>query len=621
MTRQSKTPLLIKTFICLIFIGMGLLGNLAMAEDSHILNQAYFEDKSNALDLEAVKKKTFTSYDGMLSEGYKPSTFWIRLKIPALDQEMALRVRPAYTEAVELFDPDTENSKRITGAKYPWRASDIPSYGHNFKLQADKQGREIYLKVKSSRSYLVALDLIPIGEYMNIDHTDQLLNTGYIIFTLALAIGLFGTWLSNREWVLGVFTLQQFIAFFHTFLIVGYARIFLDRYFDDQTINAASHGLIVTYPLIAIFANKLLLEDYGLKRSFQYVFNALLLISAGVITLMVFGYTGVSLNINAELVMATLVTCIPAAFFGIKKKNPEQDPALPIYALRAYYVFNLIMWSIAVLPLLGIVQGGEITLHSLLLYNMISGLLFFWLLQYRARSMLKNEIVKANAMKKQAENERFRREEQSKLMSMLTHEIRTPLSVLKLVVDRKVAGSDLEDFANRAVSNIDSIIDRCLQLDQLDFRVLKINKTDFNFRDLINSVLDDFEDRSRVDVHGNSDIWLVSDGDICRIIISNLIGNAFKYSEPLSNIYINFKETSQGKIRGIQFEVINTVGGMGSPDPEHVFEKYYRNSSATKISGSGLGLFLVKELVGALHGDVTYSINNELIKFTVWIPA
>ena len=60
---------------------------------------------------------------------------------------------------------------------------------------------------------------------------------------------------------------------------------------------------------------------------------------------------------------------------------------------------------------------------------------------------------------------------------------------------------------------------------------------------------------------------------------------------------------------------------MGSPDPEHVFEKYYRNTSATKISGSGLGLFLVKELVSALHGDVTYSINNELIKFTVWIPA
>lgn len=79
-------------------------------------------------------------------------------------------------------------------------------------------------------------------------------------------------------------------------------------------------------------------------------------------------------------------------------------------------------------------------------------------MQYRARWLLKHEVARATTLKAEATQERQRREEQSMLMAMLSHEIKTPLSVLKLVVDEKVAGSDLEGHANRAVSNIDFIV-------------------------------------------------------------------------------------------------------------------------------------------------------------------
>jgi signal transduction histidine kinase len=59
---------------------------------------------------------------------------------------------------------------------------------------------------------------------------------------------------------------------------------------------------------------------------------------------------------------------------------------------------------------------------------------------------------------------------------------------------------------------------------------------------------------------------------------------------------------------------------MGAPDEEQVFKKYYRNSSATAISGSGLGLFLAYELTNALGGRIYYHRQENRVIFDVWIP-
>mgnify|MGYP000338362180 CR=1 FL=1 len=72
--------------------------------------------------------------------------------------------------------------------------------------------------------------------------------------------------------------------------------------------------------------------------------------------------------------------------------------------------------------------------------------------------------------------------------------------------------------------------------------------------------------------------------------------------------------------RCLQFSIQNVIGNMGTPDSELAFEKYYRGPSATMVSGSGLGLFLVRELTHVLGGEVKLSIKDNLITFTVWIP-
>lgn len=592
-----------------------------LAGTNYILEQAYFEDKGNSLSIDQIKNEQFTPYEGWLAKGYSLSTYWIRLSIKSSNDDLIVRIRPPYAESIQVFDGTSLSPTKSVGAKYPWVESDIPVYSHHFKLGPDLQERQIFLKVKYPRTYLLNFDVMPTNEFLRADHIDSLVYMGYIVFTFALALGLFGAWLINPERVLGIFAVQQFFAFLHTFFVVGYARIFFDEYIDISILNYLSYVLVVAYPLIGIVANKFLIEEYGLKRLYRYLFNSLICGSCVVIGLLFLGFTHEALRLNAHIVMLAMTVFCLAAWFGTDRNNKFENINLPIHVVRVYYLLNLVLWSISILPLLGLIQAKDFTVHSYLLYNVFSSLIFFLLLQYRARSILKMELIKSATLKKEASNERFLREEQGKLMAMLTHEIRTPLSVLKLVMDRKVAGSDLEGFANRAVSNIDSIIDKCIQLDQLDLKALKIQKACFNLNELIAAVIADSGSGERIHIQSQSVMEIDSDADLMRVIISNLVGNAMRYSPPHSDIFLNVGSVfSKVGHAGIQILVKNEVLRTDKPDISQVFDKYYRGPSSTKISGSGLGLFLVKELSHALGGEAHCAIIDHSITFRVWIP-
>jgi len=106
-----------------------------------------------------------------------------------------------------------------------------------------------------------------------------------------------------------------------------------------------------------------------------------------------------------------------------------------------------------------------------------------------------------------------------------------------------------------------------------------------------------------------------------RVVASNLLENALKYSPAGSTISIEATRSDNNGNVAMQLIFSNDIGPMGEPDPEHVFKKYYRNASATKISGSGLGLYLVFELVNLLGGVIAYQPQHKRVTFELWIPS
>ena len=590
-------------------------------DENYILSRSYYEDKTNALTLGRVQEEPFTPFQDILSGGYKASTFWVKIRLKPSDQPLVMKIRPVYNEEIQIYDPASPELKNLVGSNFPHSANQFDGISFNYLLPPHTTDRDIYLRIKSSRTYVVYVEAMSLISYQRIDRREQLFAAAYTTFTLILAVGLLLTWLINRELVLGLFAIQQILAFLHAFFHVGFAAILLDSYINPRSLNYAWCLVVIAYPLVAFIANKLLLDEYGLKHSYKKTANFFITMSVFVIFLFLMGRQD-ALMLNANLVLLAMAFFAITAWLGLDSRLASfKSFALPLGALRFYYSFNLIIWIATVIPMLGLVSFGEIPLYTLFVYNILSGLVFFLLLQYRARVLHKFETKRSSLLEFEAKQEREQREEQSMLMAMLSHEIKTPLSVLKLIMDEKVAGSDLEGHANRAVNNINFIVNRCLQLGKLDARAIQVNLTHFNVEAFFEGLLDDCQNASRVRVKVLGSLFIHADHEILRVVFSNLIENALKYGDQKQSVEVLVEDSFEAGSHGVLFGVSNHIGLLGVPDPSQVFKKYYRNPQATKVSGSGLGLFLVHELVGVMGGKVKFHSENDKVLFSVWIPA
>jgi signal transduction histidine kinase len=112
-----------------------------------------------------------------------------------------------------------------------------------------------------------------------------------------------------------------------------------------------------------------------------------------------------------------------------------------------------------------------------------------------------------------------------------------------------------------------------------------------------------------------------TDQQLFSVIVSNLIDNALKYGASEAEIQVTVNAASHRGAPGVCVTVGNLIGAVGTPDPKHVFKKYYRAPGAQGKIGSGLGLHIAAGFARKLGGQLRYTPTAEQVKFTLWIPA
>jgi signal transduction histidine kinase len=178
-------------------------------------------------------------------------------------------------------------------------------------------------------------------------------------------------------------------------------------------------------------------------------------------------------------------------------------------------------------------------------------------------------------------------------------------------------------FVNRAIQNMKSVLDRCVQISRLDDHQFKLNCETVNLSSQVGKWLQDVESefgflstRNPMD----PDMVLSCDLQCLGIVVNNLLENAFKYSGPTKEVRISLNTAIHADGRsGCLLSVANRPT-LGWPDREKIFTKYYRSSSAQRISGSGLGLYLSHNLAALMHGDLHYEPDEEWVRFSLWLP-
>ncbi|MGM0565832.1 MAG: sensor histidine kinase [Bacteroidota bacterium] len=201
-------------------------------------------------------------------------------------------------------------------------------------------------------------------------------------------------------------------------------------------------------------------------------------------------------------------------------------------------------------------------------------------------------------------------------LSVLSHELKSPINAIEgylEMMQNKQFGDKIDDYQqiiDRSMKRIKGM--RTLIMDMLDLTKLETGNThrnvkNFPVQEAIYAAMDAMQPyaiQKEVDIHLHGDVSTEMKGDPeeFTIIFNNLISNAIKYNKDKGRVDIYVKDEGEQ----VKVDVVDTGIGMEKSETESLFKEFVRikNEKTKHISGSGLGLSIVKKLTDSYNGDI-----------------
>lgn len=231
---------------------------------------------------------------------------------------------------------------------------------------------------------------------------------------------------------------------------------------------------------------------------------------------------------------------------------------------------------------------------------------------------------------RQAELDRLKAD----LISIVSHEMRSPLTSIKGYVDLIMSGdlgkppdwleSYLSVVSNNA-NRLSALIDDMLDLSRLESGQLSMDFSKVDVGYLCEMAYLNHKpqaEKKSISLSRRADDSLAVSGDIDRLqqAVSNLVSNAVKYTPEGGVVTIQARAVGDW----VEIEVSDNGFGISSADQEKLFQKFFRVKSkqTRRIGGTGLGLCIVRTIVEAHHGEVSVrSTEGEGSVFLIRLPG
>ncbi len=201
-------------------------------------------------------------------------------------------------------------------------------------------------------------------------------------------------------------------------------------------------------------------------------------------------------------------------------------------------------------------------------------------------------------------------------IATLTHDMRTPLTAAIQTLDFFLDGTvgDLNERQHMLLSTMKTnnegllgLVNSLLTVYKFDAGKVELVRTNFNVKELIMQRYNELKPLAdkknidfRVDFQANDDLLINADRQELGRVIANLCGNAVNYTNPNGKIEILVKEQSGDFL----FSVSDTGNGIPKEDIPHLFKRFSQGTSRKRSTGTGLGLYLSRQIVEAHGGKI-----------------
>lgn len=227
----------------------------------------------------------------------------------------------------------------------------------------------------------------------------------------------------------------------------------------------------------------------------------------------------------------------------------------------------------------------------------------------------------------------------SSFLANMSHEIRTPLNAViglaYILIDNELTPRQLDlvrkiQLAGRSILGI---VNNVLDLSKIEANEMSVDETQVDIKELIEEVQAVFSNQAsvkglefNVDIAPSFPKLVKTDDTLLRQILTNLIGNAIKFTDKGKvELIVKCQNSISASAKEVTAQIMVADTGVGIPDDvqEHIFQPFSQAEASTtrQYGGTGLGLSIVTRLVKLLNGNI--QLNSQYgqgSRFTVTLP-
>lgn len=233
------------------------------------------------------------------------------------------------------------------------------------------------------------------------------------------------------------------------------------------------------------------------------------------------------------------------------------------------------------------------------------------------------ERLRENIEQQKQRELELQKEKKTMLLS-LSHDLKTPLSAIKLyakALSKNLypdAGKQrsIAESINEKADEIEGYVSRIMVALREDFLSLEVVNGEFYLSDLIHDIEVHYSEKlslvkAEFVVGEYKNCLLFGDQDRSIEVLQNMIENALKYGDG-TRVELLFSEEESGVLVSVR----NSGCTLDKADLPHVFESFWRGANAENIRGNGLGLYICRQLMHKMNGEIFAEIDEGTITVT-----
>lgn len=215
-------------------------------------------------------------------------------------------------------------------------------------------------------------------------------------------------------------------------------------------------------------------------------------------------------------------------------------------------------------------------------------------------------------------------------VSNVSHEMKTPISVIKNYAELLQTGKGTEEERQEYARNIE---EAAVRLSNLISNILRLNKLEnqridpeiesYDLCGQLEECILHYEEMwdekdLELEVDMEEKAVVQADRSLMEMVWNNLLSNAIKFTEPGGSVSI--RQTTSAD--HVEVAVTDTGCGMSRENVRHIFDKFYQGDTSHSKEGNGLGLALVQRILTLMNGEITVvSEEGKGSTFTVRLPV